>query len=1546
VAEPQPPADVDTRAYRTISIRVLVGTILVVAIGGASLYFWHAYQKKRGAEVLLAQAEQLVADAGQPDQAAGYADAASLLFRYTQIQPGDIEAQIRLAEVYEKSVSDERGLQRATTLLYDALGLADTEKQDSLRRTLVNLLLRQGAFLEAATQAQQLVSQGGADDYEVARLHALALFGRYRTGDIPANEFRATASTMVDVLRRAVALKPDPELVEPLSVVLHDDNPRLVIDPIQTSSAGESANEEGGQEAGTSSPAPPMSREARVAEAVALMDRMVAERSTDAIAYLVRFNYRRQHKLPGADEDLAQALQLGGDDLRVRLIAANNAYFQARQTLEDNALASLPPSSDTPSGLSAEQQAAIDAARRGFQEAAGHFQHVLDKIEPQNMTALLGVGRTAISLGEPDKAAALWSKALATPRPDQLPIRYYLAQLYVNERNWAAAKPVLAELQNDVDKFNLRPDRARFESLRNSVELLNARVLMGEQNYARALPLLERAAAGEPVSEFETAEHGQAHLLAGECHNQAGRPDLAANAFENAAKFANGAEAKASAYAAAAQAWAATGATENALADAQRAVKQLASPESLILLARLLLNQQQSLPPAEQDWQQFNELLNQLAEADSAGRLTASWRRELLEADAKVIQAADAEQVKAALENTYQALRRAEEQFPDDQQLLRQLIQAYHRLQKPDDADRALQKFQQVTQDAFVRTLVEADLRYERREYAQALACLDSLNAELSPADRVMVAKSKARILAADGKTAEAAALLKALAKDHPDDLTIARMRLQVVEQLQDGEARRELETELLGGSQEDKSWALALKIQRLVAAARSARDPGWLEALDLLARLETARPGWSVVYSLRGEAEERRATFVQDEEQQRSIMEQAARAYQRAVALGDRTISVQERLVNALYRAGRFQEATEHLTRNDRAVPLSSALSEIAINIALEGKQQEHAIEVARRALETRPDDVMARVWYGMVQMAGGQLQAAEQTMLEAVQNAPQDDRSWNGLFTFYVRGGNTDKARETLQQMMAQANMSAERRAFVLAQGYEALGDDAQAESAYQDAFKKFPDNARIRSRLIEFYLARANRRTGSGQQGVATLQEIVRRNPADSQAKRALVTLMAAEGGDQWREALRMLGQSGSDDAASRRLEGVLLFQRDGVENLAAARKVFESLISSPDADPNDRLILARILERQGEMDAARQQCNHIAEQQPPHERGLMFVVDFLIRQNDLAEAQRWQTVLEDATKSAFNLEVIKLQARLLAAQGQSADVVQRVDPPVLEQFQTLADNQKAAKIAMANDVGGLYSQLGLHAAAEAWYRRLLELDATRYASLAICLARQNRLTEALDLCESELARSSADAVVSALADALAVTKPSAADYARAEPILAAAEQSAAQDANVLLKISNVRFLQGKLDDVVRLLEKAVQLDPRNVLALNNLAMILAERPGDRVKAHQYIDQALDVTGPRADLCDTKAAIHLYDNQPAEALPLLEFASRALDSGAIVRFHLAAAYFGTQRLEEAAACYRQAMDAGLENQFLTDSDRKLMAAMQDLLKTTADK
>lgn len=1538
-------ADEPRKTYRTISISVLIGTLVVVAAVAGGLHFWHGFQLRRGAARLLAHAEELVLEADADKQNKAYSEAASLIYRYTQIQPDDTDAQIRLAEVYQKGAQDERSTDRAITLLYEALGVADAAKQNQLRRSLIELLLSRQEFMEAETESRKLAGSatGGELDFDVARLRALALFGRYRTEQIAPADVADAVRALVDNLRAAIAQQPDPELVGIFAFLLRSDDPQIVIAPENAvnAPAGPAPVADG-----LVSAAPePLTAFERAEEADRLVNELVRQRPDDAQAWLVRFNYRKGNGLPGSDEDLAEALDRGGDNLAVRLTAGAHAYDESFRVRRQYGLSFLPTSPDDVPGLTPEQRAAVDQARGLLQQASDHYQYVLDHIDAKNESALMGVGRAAINLNEPQKAVDLWTHALEENESDSLSIRYYLTEVLLNMNQFAAARPHLAALEQLIANLNLGGDRNQFHPLRRSVELMRAKGLVDEERFAEALPLAERASAGQPATGFEASVHFQAQQLAALCHEQAGRPDLAAQCLRKAAGLATDPDAEATALVRAAAIWDAAGATANAIADCERSLRVRPSTDAAILLAQLLLTRQRTLPADERNWSRFEEALEQFRRPAGGGEPAGAWRADFLEAEANLLRAATEEETAQARDSFFQVARAAEERFPEDQLLSRRLVLLYQRLGHPGDADRALAQFQRQATDAVASALLAANLQFERGDFEAALATLEQAGDQLRPVDRNLVGKMKAQIAIAAGRPADAAEILKRLAQDFPGDLSIAQLRMQVLGQMNDTAALQELEAELLGGSQEDKSWALVMKIERLVAAAASAQDAGFLEAVDMLRRLETARPGWSTTCVLRGLVEEKRASLAADDEQRTSLLGEAVRAYQQAIELGERTTGVKERLLTALYRLGRVQDASRILASMDAAVPLSGTLSEMAINLAMQEGEKERALDVARRAVESRPDDVMAHVWYGMALLGSGRTAEAEQVLRDAVTAAPQDEGAWNGLFTFYVRTDNKAKAREALAQMVDQANIPADRRPYMLAQGYESLEDHASAEAAYQEALQVAPDNDRVRLRLAQFYLARLEAEPDAGYQpkAIAVLQEIVRRHPNDGQARRTLAMLLAGEGGTEWQAALEMLNATGGRDASSatdRRLQGMLLFQRDGDENLAQARQIFETLVGSREAEPYDRVLLAKILERQGDAAGARELYARVAALVPPDAFALTSYVDFLLRQGDRDESRRWLQVLVDTRKQAFDLELLELQGRQLMAEGKADQVPGVVDPPSLERFSSLTGQEAAVRATLANDVGDVYTRLELPAAAEPWYRRAMELEPTRVRPLATSLAQQGRMNEALDICESAVGRVDIAALSQVVANVLNQGKPVSADYERAAPLLATIEQQGGGDAGVLLRLANIRFVQGKSDEVVRLLEASLVLDPKNVVTLNNLAMMLSERPETRGKAIEYIDRAIDLVGPRPSLCDTKASIYLYDRRPAEALPLLEFAVRASDREAQFLFHLAAAYFGVDRKPDAAQYLQRALDAGLDVSTLTPADQQLLSLMQDLL------
>lgn len=115
------------------------------------------------------------------------------------------------------------------------------------------------------------------------------------------------------------------------------------------------------------------------------------------------------------------------------------------------------------------------------------------------------------------------------------------------------------------------------------------------------------------------------------------------------------------------------------------------------------------------------------------------------------------------------------------------------------------------------------------------------------------------------------------------------------------------------------------------------------------------------------------------------------------------------------------------------------------------------------------------------------------------------------------------------------------------------------------------------------------------------------------------------------------------------------------------------------------------------------------------------------------------------------------------------------------------------------------------------------------------------------------------------------------------------------------------------------------------------MNDLATVLAERPENRQDASRFVNQAIEISGQRPELLDTKGTILLLDGKPAEAVPLLEQAALSLDADPRYCFHLAVAYDRAGQPEKAREAFRTASKNHLTRQILTPTDKSLLEELQ---------
>jgi tetratricopeptide (TPR) repeat protein len=152
--------------------------------------------------------------------------------------------------------------------------------------------------------------------------------------------------------------------------------------------------------------------------------------------------------------------------------------------------------------------------------------------------------------------------------------------------------------------------------------------------------------------------------------------------------------------------------------------------------------------------------------------------------------------------------------------------------------------------------------------------------------------------------------------------------------------------------------------------------------------------------------------------------------------------------------------------------------------------------------------------------------------------------------------------------------------------------------------------------------------------------------------------------------------------------------------------------------------------------------------------------------------------------------------------------------------------------------------------------------------------------------------------------------------------------------------LSALATLRVVQGRSEEAIELYRTVVSDQPRDVVALNNLAALLSESAVTRADALKMIDRAIEIAGGAPELFDTKGTILVFDNKSGEAVDFLKAAIAAGNGDPRHRFHLALAYKDLDSLEQARGELQKALASDLDKQILTPTERKLLDEIRGIV------
>jgi Tfp pilus assembly protein PilF len=582
-------------------------------------------------------------------------------------------------------------------------------------------------------------------------------------------------------------------------------------------------------------------------------------------------------------------------------------------------------------------------------------------------------------------------------------------------------------------------------------------------------------------------------------------------------------------------------------------------------------------------------------------------------------------------------------------------------------------------------------------------------------------------------------------------------------------------------------------------------------------------------------------------------------------------------------------EEAVKHLEAALQKAPENLKIAVTMAKVKLAKKDWAGAEQVLKTAAQKAPKSADPLVALGSFYLSSQKFSEAEQVLRHALQIDPKNDSALLGLASIQVRNGQRDQAEQTYARLSAspQAQYKPLHAAFLFQEGKR---DAAIAEFA--KLAKNSPDDRAARTRLVVAYL-RSNRIPDAEN----VLAEVLKHNAKDVDALMQRAEIYTATG--KYAEA-----QTDLDQALRYRPDSPIVHYLLARVHLAKGERMMEKQElgqalqlekDNPGRMLPARLELAQALMREGDPKAALALLD--AKAVPAAQKGLLSVV--VTRNYALIDAHDF----DEARKNVDNaLKVVKtpdllVQDALLKAEKKdysgarsSLEAVLKANPEDVRALEILAktyvdQKQMAAATKAVRDqaasqpksarlqkfLGDWLVAAGDHIGALQAYAAAKQLD-PKLTSADLATAR-------VDMADNKI-----DAARQALTGVLQ-TNP---NYP--EPFL---------------MMGMIEEKSGNFDAADNDYRKALNVDPQNVVALNNLAFLLADRgqPEQLDEALKLAQQVRALVPKSGNIDDTMGWVYYKKGIYPSAVEQFEDAvlqdQAAHTPSALHLYHLAMAY-----------------------------------------------
>ncbi|MBH0201194.1 MAG: tetratricopeptide repeat protein [Nitrospira sp.] len=612
----------------------------------------------------------------------------------------------------------------------------------------------------------------------------------------------------------------------------------------------------------------------------------------------------------------------------------------------------------------------------------------------------------------------------------------------------------------------------------------------------------------------------------------------------------------------------------------------------------------------------------------------------------------------------------------------------------------------------------------------------------------------------------------------------------------------------------------------------------------------------------------------------------------------------------------------------------------DVAILLAtLYGQQRRYreAETILRRALESHPRDLDLLNNLNRILTQADNMAGAEAVMRSMVEAEPTSFDHRVRLARFYVGQGAQKQAEAVLREAIV-LDPNSEQRRLMLADYFVSIKDMASAEQVLLDAAAQIPHSTHIQFGLSAFYrrsgqdlkarrhytllveeytdkpvgleakvkLAEMDFLEGKQVDAERQVQEVLKANPRSSDGliltgRMALVR----RNGKEAVQAFRTVLHDQPELATVHYLLGQA-YQQTGDMNLA--KDSFERAVALYPDQVDAKRSLAVLESKSGRYEQARARLDDLLKQRPDDVTALDMLMTLDLVTKNWTGAERTLTRLRQVS-SGNNSVALMAEGRLYEAQRRLSEASRAYEratalapnepEPLLSLVKVevaLGQAQQSrtrleALLASRKDhpfvhglLGEVLSLTREYEAAASHYREAVRLN-------------PKWMTPWINWATLSLSRKKPDVAVQVLEEGL-----------KANP----------ESEELYMLLASAHSEQGQIDRAMAAYETTLRLNPRNLLAANNLAVLLVDHKGDPSSLQRAfaLSRDFEKEAPHPLFIDTLGWVRFKMGQQEEAIRLMKGAVAKAPETSVLNYHLGIAFFQSGQRAEARTYLSKAL------------------------------